>query len=73
MSCYMRHMAWLMDALELENDSSSRKRVDMAIREALGMDPDAVHCPEVWAAIKGLPEDERLTLVPRVGEILGRE
>lgn len=73
MSCYMRHMAWLIDALGLENDTSNRKRVDTAIREALGMEPDAVHCPEVWAAIKALSEDERLALAPRVAEILGRE
>ena len=71
MSCYMRHMAGLMDALELENEVSNRKRGDMAVRSSLGM-ADHVHCPEVWAAIKELSEEQRTALVPQVAEALGR-
>jgi hypothetical protein len=69
MTCYMRHMAWLFDALDLENDKAERKRVDAALREVLATPADA-HCPEVWAAIKALSDAERDALVPRVGAAL---
>ncbi|NTW28336.1 MAG: hypothetical protein HGA39_03095 [Coriobacteriia bacterium] len=71
MSCYLRSMHWLFEALDLEYDKPSRKRVDAAIREVLGSPADA-HCPEVWAAIKGLSEAERADLTPRVAELLAR-
>jgi hypothetical protein len=69
MSCYMRHMDWLLEALDLPNDKGERKRVDMAIRRALEL-PEGVHCPEVWAAIKALSDEQRAGLPPLVREVL---
>jgi hypothetical protein len=71
MSCYLRSMHWLFEALDLEYEKFNRKRVDAAIREILGL-PAEVHCPEIWSAIKALPEGERNDLVPRVAELLAR-
>jgi len=70
MTCYMRHMDWLFDALELESDKDTRKRVDGAIRAELGIAEDA-HCPEVWAAVKALEDDARMELIPGVQARLG--
>jgi hypothetical protein len=60
-SCYMRHMEWVLDALGLENDKANRKLVDNTIRDVLGFG-EGSHCPEVWAAIKALPEAEKANL-----------
>ena len=65
MTCYMRHMDWLFDALGLQSDKDNRRRVDTAIRAELGVAEDA-HCPEVWAAVKALDDDARMALVPGV-------
>ncbi len=70
MTCYMRHMDWLFDELELESDKVNRRRVDTALRAILGSAEDD-HCPEVWAAYKSLADGERAALVPRVREALG--
>lgn len=70
MTCYMRHMDWLFVGLELPSDKESRGRVDTALRAVLGM-PEEAHCPEIWAAIKAIPDDERASLVPHVRETLG--
>ncbi len=67
-SCYLRHMTDVFEALGLENDKANRKRVDLAIRDVLEMGPDA-HCPEVWAAIKALTPEQRAALT---GEIAAR-
>ena len=56
MTCYMRHMDWLFDGLALQSDKTNRRRVDTALRDLLGFDAEA-HCPEIWAAIKALPDD----------------
>jgi hypothetical protein len=71
MTCYMRHMDWLFDALDLESDKVNRRRVDTALREVLGM-PTEAHCPELWAAIKGMPAERRDDLVGDVATVLGR-
>lgn len=70
MTCYQRHLGWLFEALELEYDKDNRRRVDVALHDVLGLDPDA-HCPEVWAAFKALTEEEQLAIVPAVREVLG--
>ena len=70
MTCYMRHMGWLFDELGIESDKVNRRRVDTALREALGS-AESDHCPEVWAAYKALGDGERAALVPRVREALG--
>ena len=69
MSCYLRHMHWLFEALSLPYEKTERKRVDTALRAVLGL-PPGTPCPEVWAAIKALPDEERANLAPRVrGEL----
>lgn len=70
MSCYLRHMRELFEALDLEYDKPNRKRVDAAIRVIVGAKPED-HCPEVWASIKAMPEVERQGLTGRVAELLG--
>jgi hypothetical protein len=69
MTCYMRHMAWLFEALGLAYDAENRRRVDSALREVLAVGPDA-HCPEIWAAVKTLDDADREALVPAVGSRL---
>jgi hypothetical protein len=71
MTCYMRQMSWLFEALGLPSDKQNRKRVDVAIRDVLGLGTEP-YCPEVWAAIKALPEEERTALPSRVRGSLGR-
>jgi len=69
-TCYMRHMDWLFDALGISSDKSSRRAVDGALREILAM-PDDAHCPEIWAAIKAMSPLDRDELVPEVADRLG--
>lgn len=69
MTCYMRHMNWLFDELAIPSDKKNRAHVDSALRPMLGLDGEA-HCPEIWAAIRALSEDQRFELVPRVAEVL---
>ena len=61
MTCYMRHMDWLFEALDLTSDKVGRRRVDSAIRDVLGLGDEA-HCPEIWSALKSLTDDERAGL-----------
>ena len=70
MTCYMRHMDWLLDALDLAHESGDKHRLDAALHTVLGLDAGA-HCPEVWAAYKALSDDERVALVPPLREALG--
>lgn len=70
MTCYMRHMQWLFDALGIESDKVHRRLVDTALRSVLGSAEDD-HCPEVWAAYKALNEEARAALVPTLRETLG--
>jgi hypothetical protein len=69
MTCYMRHMDWLFEALPLADDKANRRRLDTALRRVLGS-AEGDHCPEVWAAYKALADDERAALVPQVREAL---
>lgn len=70
MTCYMRHMTWIFEALELPYEKSHRTRVDRALRRAL-QTPEGATCPEVWAAIKALPEGERAALPVKIAPFLG--
>jgi hypothetical protein len=69
-TCYMRHMDWLFEALDLPRDPATSRRVDGALREIVGVGADG-HCPEVWAGIKGLTDDERAGLPERVRRAIG--
>jgi hypothetical protein len=71
MTCYMRHMKPLFETLGLTYDEPNRQAVDRAIRAMLGLG-DTPRCPEVWAAIKTMPEAERQKLPERVAEQLGK-
>jgi hypothetical protein len=65
MTCYQRHLGWMFEALDIPYDKEHRAGVDAALKVVLGLAPDT-HCPEVWSAIKALPESEREALVPEV-------
>ena len=69
MTCYQRHLRPLFESLGLEYDKANRARVDVAIREVLGV-AQGTQCPEVWAAIKALSSAERDQLPARVGDAL---
>ena len=69
MTCYMRHMEWLFDALELPDDKPARERVDAAIRTVLDT-PEGAHCPEVWSALKALSDEQRAGLPAEVSAVL---
>lgn len=70
MTCYMRHMDWLFEALSLPQDKDTRRRVDSALREIVGVG-DEGRCPEIWARIKALSDDERAGLPELVRQALG--
>lgn len=69
MTCYQRHIGWMFEALDLPYEKRERRLVDEALRTVLGVS-EAAHCPEVWAAIKVLDDDERAMLPGQVSEIL---
>jgi hypothetical protein len=71
MTCYQRHMGWLFDALELPYEKTERRQVDTALRVVL-QTPDDAHCPEVWAAIKALSDEQRAGLPAEVSAVLGK-
>ena len=65
MTCYQRHMGWLFEALELPYEKAERRRVDSGLRAVLGT-PDGAGCPEVWAAVKTLSDEQLLGLPAQV-------
>lgn len=69
MTCYMRHLDWLYEALDMERDRETAKQLDCAIREALGLAPGA-QCPEVWSAVKSADAEDRGAFVQSVSERL---
>jgi len=71
MTCYQRHMGWLFEALELPYEKAERRQVDTALREVL-QTPDDAHCPEVWAAITALSDEQRAGLPAEVSAVLGK-
>lgn len=64
MSCYMRHMDWLLDELGLEVNKANRKEIDLALRKHLKM--EKADCPEVWEKLKDLSEEEKLELAQKL-------
>jgi hypothetical protein len=69
MTCYQRHMGWLFEALELPYEKDERRRVDAALRTVL-QTPAEAHCPEVWAALKALSDEQRAGLPAEVSAVL---
>ena len=54
MSCYVRHLADVFEALSVENNKDNRKAIDKAIRRILKMDEP---CPQVWKQLKAILAD----------------
>ncbi len=65
MSCYMRHMDWLLDEFGMEINSHTRKDVDKAIRKHFGFSDDE-ECPVVWQKVKNMSTEERLELADQL-------
>ncbi len=72
MTCYMRQMKWLFEALDLPYEKPQRVQVDAALRRLLAT-PEGAHCPEIGSAIKALSDDEQRELVPQVRHILSEK
>ena len=70
MTCYQRHMGWLFEALELPYEKAERRRVDDALRVVLGT-PVGAGCPELWAQIKTLSDEQLAGLPAEVSTVLG--
>ena len=69
MTCYQRHLGPLFDELGLAYEKKDRARLDAALRKVFGLGDEA-HCPQVWAAIKALSDDELGAFPARVSELL---
>lgn len=69
MSCYLRHMGWLFRVLELDKDAGNRRRLDMAVRRALEVEP-GTPCGEVKARIDSLSVEERFDLIDQLERAL---
>ena len=54
MSCYIRHLTDVFEALGVENDKENRKTMDKAIHRILKTDAT---CPEVWKQLKTIIAD----------------
>ena len=54
MSCYVRHLTDVFEALSMENNKDNRKTMDKAIRGILKTDKP---CPEVWKQLKTILAD----------------
>jgi hypothetical protein len=54
MSCYLRHLTGVFEALSVEKNKDNRKAIDKAIRKILKMDEP---CPQVWKKLKTILAD----------------
>lgn len=58
MSCYLRHLNSILGELGIEpKTKEERKRIDLAVRAAVGRDR-AEKCSEVWKEVKVWLQDE---------------
>ncbi len=71
MTCYMKHLGWLFRVLELDNDAGNRHRLDRAIKDALGLAPDAP-CDDVEAYLTALSGEERFELIDTLERALAQ-
>ena len=46
-----------MEALGLEDTKENRKKLDLAIRQSIGMS-ETDHCPDVWERLKPILVDQ---------------
>jgi hypothetical protein len=56
MSCYIRHLSDVFEALRVENNKDNRKMMDKSIRKILKTDKP---CLVVWKKLKTLLADEK--------------
>ena len=56
MSCYIRQLGDVFEALGIENNKDTRKAMDKSIRRILKTDKP---CPEVWKRLKTILVDEK--------------
>lgn len=56
MSCYIRQLGDVFEALGIENHKDNRRRMDKSIRKILKTDKP---CPEVWKKLKTILADEK--------------
>ena len=67
MSCYFRHIKEIMDEAGVEVTPETKKQIDQAIHEAVGV--NYKDCPAVWKRLKERlagDEQERRVLVKAV-------
>lgn len=69
MTCYMQHLDWLFEELELQRDTETARQLDCAIREALGL-PPGEECPQVWAAVKAARDADHGAFIGMISERL---
>ncbi len=69
MTCYQRHLSWVFDEFEIPYDTDHRKRLDAELKARLSLGAES-HCPEVWSALKSLPDAERTSLLAELGSQL---
>jgi len=62
MTCYMKRLGWLFRVLELDNDAGNQHRLDRAIKDLLGLPPDAP-CEDVEAYLEALSGEERFDMI----------
>lgn len=59
MSCYLRHLGPVLARAGIElKDKTTRKTVDLSIREIVGVNEG--RCPEVWKEVKQWLKDPAL-------------
>jgi predicted AAA+ superfamily ATPase len=56
MSCYIRQLSDVFEALGVESNKDNRKMMDKFIRKLLKTDKP---CPEVWKQLKTILADEK--------------
>jgi len=56
MSCYIRHLSDVFEALGVEDHKDNRKIMDKSIRKLLKTDEP---CPDVWRKLKTILADEK--------------
>ncbi len=66
MTCYQRHLGWVFEEFGIPYDTKHRKSLDAELKTRLGLSEES-HCPEVWASLKQLAEDDRKDLLTEIG------
>lgn len=70
MTCYMRHMGWLLSDLGMAGDPDAGRRLDAALKTVLNLPVDTP-CPQVWAEVKAVDGAGWAELMPELRVALG--